>query len=501
MERRLILPNLLTKQENRRYRLITKLSMQNTWITLANLATYLDCSSRVLKDDIQYLNKKHKNLSIQTSKYGIRMSFRTNYDLNSFGREVLAKSPAYQLLETIFFNGPQTIKELANQIFVSPATLYRMINQINETLVRGKYNFTIDTNPCRFIGVEEDIRYYFYIYIFERYRRFTLPLKDVNEDALERFLRGIVEGSSLTMDYSFYNVVRVVMIVNLVRYREKAYIEVDTDDLLPPRKAENFDDYSEIFKSYEEILGVKINENFITQTFTPYIQKGMSYSYEYFINRTKENPTFGKQVTFLRNRLDDIAKKHGIKLENREGLIVGLFNTSHLEYQDPQSNYILYNRNQLFAEDISKEFPRFYIDLYEGMKEFRIVLGKDTTEEGIAFFFYNVFATWKNLVPQLRQKIKKIRTLVISDRHQAHAEMIKDFIEYEFSEQVAVEFFIDLELNSEVLEELNYDLIVTTFTIDTLKNRRNVYIPNVPKYKDYQNIQQQIDEIIAERMQ
>lgn len=195
----------------------------------------------------------------------------------------------------------------------------------------------------------------------------------------------------------------------------------------------------------------------------------------------------------------NVPTKYYIKLENREALMVGLFNTSHLEYQDPQSNYILYNRNQLFAEDISREFPQLYIDLYEGMKEFRKVLGKDTSEEGIAFFIYNVFATWKNLVPQLRQKIEKIRSIVISDRHRAHAEMIKDFIQYEFSEQVTVDFFIDLELNPEVLERLDYDLIVTTFTIDDLKNRRNVYIPNVPKYTDYQNIQHHIDEIIAER--
>lgn len=196
----------------------------------------------------------------------------------------------------------------------------------------------------------------------------------------------------------------------------------------------------------------------------------------------------------------NVPTKYYIKLENREALMVGLFNTSHLEYQDPQSNYILYNRNQLFAEDISREFPQLYIDLYEGMKEFRKVLGKDTSEEGIAFFIYNVFATWKNLVPQLRQKIEKIRSIVISDRHRAHAEMIKDFIQYEFSEQVTVDFFIDLELNPEVLERLDYDLIVTTFTIDDLKTRRNLYIPNVPKYTDYQNIQHHIDEIIAERI-
>lgn len=492
--------NLLTIQENRRYQLVLTLMNQVTWLTQAELAATLACSTRVLRDDINHLNKNFNSVKIQTSNHGVRMAFQNNQGLNSFSREMLAQSASYQLLEAIFLNGPQPVKELANRLFVSSATLYRMISQINTLLVRDNYGFTIDTNPCQFVGSEEDIRYYFYIYIFERYRRFTLPLKNVNGDAVEGFLNGILEGSPIALDYSFYNITRVVMIVNFVRYRDKAYIEVDEDDLLPPRKAESFDGYSDLFRSYEELLGVKINTDFIKQIFTPYIQKSMSYSYDHFMNRTKEDATFEKQVDFLRNLLDEIAEKNGIQLENKKALMVGLFNTSHLEYQDPQSNYILYNRNQRFAEDIAQEFPQLYADLYNGLSEFRKVLGKDTSKEGIAFFIYNVFATWKNLVPQLHQKSQKIRTLVISDRHQAHAEMIKDFIQYEFSEQVTVNFFTDIDLNPEVLEQLDYDLIVTTFTIDDLKNRRNVYIPNVPKYTDYLNIHRQIDDIIAERV-
>lgn len=135
-------------------------------------------------------------------------------------------------------------------------------------------------------------------------------------------------------------------------------------------------------------------------------------------------------------------------------------------------------------ERLAKEFPQFYQDLYEKMLQFRKVLDRPTTKEGIAFFVYNIFATWKNIVPQLRNKIQKIKTLVISDRHQAHAEMVKDFIAYEFSEQVTVDFFNDLELNQAILEELDCDLIVTTFPIEQLHTKRSVYIPNVPKYND-----------------
>lgn len=172
---------------------------------------------------------------------------------------------------------------------------------------------------------------------------------------------------------------------------------------------------------------------------------------------------------------------------------MGFTNVVHLEYQDPQSNFVLYRRNQLFTEDIQRNFPLFYEDL-------RDMLGRPNNEEGVAFFMYNIFAVWKNLVPQMRKKIPKIKTLVISDRHQAHAGMIKDFIEYEFSEQISSDFFSDMILTPEVIKELDYDLIVTAFAPDGLENIRSVYIPNVPNYDDYANIQKHIDEIIKERM-
>ena len=70
----------------------------------------------------------------------------------------------------------------------------------------------------------------------------------------------------------------------------------------------------------------------------------------------------------------------------------------------------------------------------------------------------------------------------------------------EFSEQVIVNFFTDSVLNPRVLDGLDYDLLITTFTIDTLENKRHVYIPNVPKYTDYQKIQRAIDNIIHERL-
>lgn len=476
-----------------------KLATQKDWLTITKLANYLDCSTRVLRDDIQYLNSHYNSIQIQTSKYGVRLCFKENHGLSNFCREMIAHSDAYQVLESIFFNQPSSIKELSEMLFISQATLYRLIDKMN-TILKVDYGFLIATNPCRFEGSEARIRYFFYIYFFERYPRFNLPFKNFSEDMIDLFLKALLKDFPFTIDFAFHNVTRVVMMVNLIRYRNNHFIPTDKMELSSPRLANSFDDYSELFKPYEEELNVSVDNDFITQIFTPYIQKGMSFSYEDFIAKTEEDSLLLEQVNFLRDLLDNIATKNKIQLANREQLVFGLFNVVHLEYQDPQSNYILYKRNQLFAEDVKEEFPQLYKDISEGMKAFREKLERPTTNEGVAFFIYQIFIMWENLVPQMRKKIDKINVLVISDRHKAHAEMIKGFIQYEFSEQVIVNFFTDSVLNPRVLDGLDYDLLITTFTIDTLENKRHVYIPNVPKYTDYQKIQRAIDNIIHERL-
>lgn len=490
--------NLLTKQENRRLEFITILTKGEDWLTLTELASDLDCSTRVLTEDINFLNTYSNSLSIKTSTLGAKVQFHKNKGPKNFAEELLAESTAYQLLEMIFFNDKMTVNDLAELLFISPPTVYRMINQLNPSL-QEIHGFQIETNPCQIVGSEENIRYFFYLYFFERYPRFDFPYNGVSEKTIDLFLKALVKYSSIPIDFSFYNVFKVIVMVNITRYNNKYYVKIDKQQRKEAVLSSAFRDLTKFFTSVGMMIRQTIDEGFITQVFTQYIKKGFFFSPEQMLSEAEKDAVLLSQVTFLRETIDRIALKNNLVLKNRDNLIFALLNTAHLEYHEPQSGYILYNRNQFFVDDLAKEFPQFHKDLYHGMKEFREVLHKPITEDGIAFYIYTAFSNWDNIVPQLRQKLDKIKVLVISDRSKKHAEMIKDFIAYEFSKQLEIDFFTALELNSEVLKQLEYDLIVTTFTIEELENSRSVYIPNIPKYKDYQMIQRQIDGIVLDR--
>lgn len=257
-------------------------------------------------------------------------------------------------------------------------------------------------------------------------------------------------------------------------------------------------------QKFFEVLNIDYNadsvEEITMQLFAQYIQPGFSLSEDTFFARVKNDENLNSQVKFLKAQLVNLSKKHQLAFSNIDEVIFLLFGTAHLEYMEPQSGHILYNRNKYFADEIAHEFKPFYTDLYQSMKEFRKIIGKPITEDGIYFYMYTVFTWWKNLVPELRRKLDEINVLVISDRHKTHASMLKDFIEYEFSEQLAVNFYEGVTFDSNDLRDSDYELVVSSFPIQDLAPIRHVYIPNVPKYNDYLDLQAHIDAIVLERM-
>ena len=157
--------NLLTMQEHRWFYFIEKLTMNNDWMILADLASLLDCSERILKMDIRYLNKTLDDFIILTSNKGIKIKDNPNRNFKTFCQKLLMISDTYRLLEIVFLNENIKVKDISNRLDISLSTLYRIIDQLN-TRTEEQFGFIIETGPCRIAGDEERIRLFFYTYFF-----------------------------------------------------------------------------------------------------------------------------------------------------------------------------------------------------------------------------------------------------------------------------------------------------------------------------------------------
>src|SRR5690625_3357518 len=83
---------LLNQSEKRRLLAIEILYEQRNWITLASLAKMLDCSVRVLKNDVAYFKKHFKDFTIESSNNGVRLKMRNNVGLKSLYQYALRHS-------------------------------------------------------------------------------------------------------------------------------------------------------------------------------------------------------------------------------------------------------------------------------------------------------------------------------------------------------------------------------------------------------------------------
>lgn len=491
--------NFLNKSEKRRLDLVGILAYKNEWVSLGNLAKQLNCSDRVLKDDISYLKSHFSDFTIQTSTQGVKLYFEYDKGLKSFYQEVLSQSMPYQLLEIIFFNETLSLTELSERLFTSSSTLYRMIDKINQHMSNIEFDFQIQTNPCRIIGDEKGIRYYYYQYFFEKYSRIEWPFETIPEKPFNELLMFFIDFTQMKTESAHFNIYKLTSAVNFVRFKNRHFIDmtdsrINFDEIMPNPEA-----LADDIQFLENTLNIQFNNQFIHQLFSPYVQEGFSLNVERLFEKAKNDPKKKNELTFLSQTLDELSKTHNIALPNKEHVIWSLDNTAHLEYQEPQSGYILYNRNKLFAEAMTEEFPKFYNQLYKAMKSYRELIGKPIIEDGINFYVNTIFIQWEDLVKELRRKAGKVNVLVLSDRHTSHAQMLKDFITYEFNEQLDVSIYSEIELHKSILNKQNHDFIVTNSPLISNLNKPVVYIETVPTNQDIHKIQTTLEQVLADR--
>lgn len=489
--------NLLNEQEKRRLEFMQMLYQRRDWTILADLAATLDCSTRILKDDIQFINNHFDEFEIQTSIQGIKLH-KNHKGMKIFCQKLTRQSANYQLIEKIFLNPNKTVTEIAEILYISQSTLYRMIDRLN-TILPDLYGFSIETKPCQIVGDEKKIRYFFYVYFFETYYDTDFVFDRDDEKMLDMLLTEIVVTKHIPADFAYFNVGKVITLVNYTRYKSGHLIDIEPNKAMVKAYMPDTQKSQAYFNALEEHFDISINDEFFQEVFPQYVQKGMYFTLELFEQEIAQDQVLSENVDFLCAILTDIAFKNNVQLPNLEELVFSLFNTAYIEYMEPQSGYILYNRNGYFAAAIRSEYPNFYHHLYTGMKEFREHIGKPLTESGIEFYIYTIFTWWDNLVPELQKRYNKIKILVISDRHKTHADMMKGYIEYAFNDQIMIDYYEELRLDYDALNESEYDIIVGSFPLEILDQKRTVYISNVPCFDDYLEIRQHIDEIRADR--
>ena len=88
----------------------------NEWITLQSIANELDCSTRILKEDVNFFREAGTNIQIESSQQGIRLQLDYKSNIKDYYRNLLEETLSFQILEQIFFDDTLSIEDLDKAI-------------------------------------------------------------------------------------------------------------------------------------------------------------------------------------------------------------------------------------------------------------------------------------------------------------------------------------------------------------------------------------------------
>lgn len=490
--------NLLAKQEHRWYHFIEILTTKNDWVILSDLSSSLDCSDRILKMDINNLNESFEDFQLLTSNKGVKIEYNTHYSFKTFCQKILNISDTYRLLEVVFLNDGIYAKDCADRLDVSLSTLYRMVDQVNEK-VQDSFNFKVETGPCRITGDEESIRFFFYTYFNEKYRHSDLPFNKKDQEIIDILTDEFVRLKDFPYDFIYFNIVRVVGLVNYTRFKNNYKIDTDVNPETIKFLLLNDLKKSPIRGQVEAATQMTYNEEFIGQVLRPFVNLDVFHSQDVFQKVFEQNTDLYKKIKKLKQFLAVVSANNSIPILNIDKLTYAIYNIGVLEYSQPLSRHILYDRNSFFVNEIKVQFPEFYKDLYKGIAEYQIFLGREPSEFSINYYIFTIFIWWENLVGELLKKLYQVNILVISDRHQSHARMMKEYLKFEYGDKVDIHTSDLFFMNTDDFDLSQFDLIVSSFTDKRLMDNRTIYVGNMLNQNVIKDIQSHIDAILVER--
>lgn len=487
---------LLKHNDKRRIKLLELLIQSRGRLSYKELTEKLSISSRILRDDIAFIKENYSYLTIKTSKQKIRLVLNQPTGIKETFREIIHSNLAFQVLELLFFDETLSISQLADRFYTSASTMYRIIDSIN-SYFKEDFDCYIQTNPCKFVGNEKNIRSFYKTYFTEAYTVFDWPFKDYDEESVNKKFNKILSliNAEYELGFAYYEFIKTNIMVNLYRYKQGHLID-STDNVNSV--------FNTIFsvgdiweKTADKEDSIQFTEEYIYQVFCPYIKKEVVYNRDQLNELRKKDELIDEALTFLTLNIEMLAQQRGI-LVNTEHLILIFYGMLVIEDDDPKAHYIIYNHHQYLAHTIEQLFPEFYSHLYEAITSVRSILGLPLDKDKLNRLICAIFTNWENLLIQLVNQVRDISIIIMSDQHISHANMIKSSLEFALGSYIHIDVYDQTHISEKILMELNYDIIISTFTLPPVENKEIVIIEHFPTPQDIVRIESVIMKIYSQ---
>lgn len=484
---------LLIKPNIRRLDLIQLLNTDKGDLTIKDLAHQLNCTERVIKEDISVLNKKLKErVRIYSVNEIIKIKFNPSIGVDYVAKTMMNESLAFQLLERVFFKENVSLDEVAVSLFVSSSSLYRYVGNINQYL-KEQFNLKLQTNPCKLVGDEESIRYFYIQFFIEKYLVGEWPFEDrVSESAIESILKDAIDRGLTSIDFHKMHRLKIMIAVKLIRIRSGYSIDTSDVDL------SHYEQYipNAMNWNVEGKLHIEFTPKMIYELFATNLSNSPSFSLQDFLQKVTEDERTNHSFSKLYQLLNTIKYEFNIEPQNKDLIIFNLHNAFHRSESEMYSNFILIDSKGTFVNVLEHSFPKFYLRLENLLESYIKHMGAEPTEPLMNQLIYTVFASWDDLIIELQRQAEQMRVLVISKYDKGHANLLSKFTGIEYLDKLNLTVTImeeDEDLTSDIDKvKEQFDLVIGNFTLPDRDDFNFICVNDMPTLSDIKKVQREL---------
>lgn len=484
---------LLNTAMKRRLYLIEFLAKQQRWWPLEEAAAHLNCSTKTLITDVNYINEEMEEyLHIDISKVrGIKAHPMKSNKINNIYQNIIQNSNEFQFIEQVFLYPNQDAEYWINKLFLSEATFYRLVNSTAKALKRR--GLKLERKPFRITAPDERwVRFFYQSYFLEAYGSAKWPF-DIERQQLVCFVMrtstdfDILWDDHEIIEYAYLLMVTIIRASQGFTLSEAIYAE--EDDLLDHLIQSNHS-YSEKFASTNYQLVSKW-----------YRETSRTVFHEYY-NWDNQQQEIRIQ-TALERFLKSISQAVDFPLTqmNEKKILqqlMGLYSTYSLY---PYDREILHNQSQESAQNIQRIYPIFSKIVSVNLKEIEKDCNFPWVQKTESDVLCILLKEWENLPIQLESLRRRLSILVVSDMGIRHANMLRSLLKGQYGERFKIDLYKESPLfisPVEMKQFEEYDLVITNDQIHNYQNRNLMIVDNYLSETDWDVLNRRVVSIQKE---
>ncbi|CAM4110386.1 transcriptional regulator [Streptococcus penaeicida] len=452
--------DLFSNQQLRELNLVKLMSQKKQAYDYKSICHYLDCSFMTLQTEIAHLSTFPEIKAFPYIEPHLSLSYKREFGPQKLYQSILLEAPSLRLLEILFFEDPESLDCLADQLFISLSTLKRLIKKTN-CYLENFFNCHIDIKQLGLVGQEKQIRLFYLKYFSEAYDMHQWPFASmISESVLSDLIDLIVTSLDTPMDRTHYRHLKVLAAVNLVRYSQGFTLaNSDLPSQFLYQQIKDLQPMAQLAQRFLESSGLSLDSTALSELFSAYSRNYLFFN-DYNLSTAALEP-LAIPADAWQAVLEKLQEQFGLALQNREELCRILQEATILGEEDRHQNYLVFDHKEPYLNYFRTQYPELCHVFSQALLLPFLKRGLSCPEKMRGQLLYIVLVYWDNLFLQLSHSIQKQKLLIIESGRANLGQFLQAFTGQYFDITIHDELEIDMENIRQ-----NYDLVLTDVALE-----------------------------------